>query len=96
MRRGAQLLHVASLVAGMSLGLGCAAATAVSPTVDRAGESILFIGNSPTASNDLPAHVAEIAAAAGHPVRTSAVTAPGASLLDHWADGCAFADAARR
>ena len=46
MRRGARLLHVASLVAGMSLGLGCAAATTVSPTVDRAGESILFIGNS--------------------------------------------------
>jgi hypothetical protein len=87
MRRGAHLLHVASLVAGVSLGLGCAAATAVSPTVDSAGESLLFIGNSLTASDDLPAHVAEIAAAAGHPLRTSAVTAPGASLLDHWADG---------
>ena len=50
MRRGPCVLHVASLVAGVSLGLGCAAATAVSPTVDRAGDSILFIGNSLTAS----------------------------------------------
>jgi hypothetical protein len=70
----------------MSLGLGCAAAIAVSPTVDRAGESILFIGNSLTASNDLPAQVAEIGTTAGHPLRTSAVTAPGASLLDHGED----------
>ena len=87
MRRGPYVLHVASLVAGMSLGLGCAAATAVSPTVDSAGQSILFIGNSLTATNDLPARVAEIATAAGRPLRTSAVTAPGASLLDHWEDG---------
>jgi hypothetical protein len=80
-----RLPHFAILLAGV--GLGCAAATAVSPTVDSAGESILFIGNSLTASNDLPAQVAEIVTAAGHPLRTSAVTAPGASLLDHWTDG---------
>ncbi len=80
-----RLPHFAILVAGV--GLGCAAATAVSPTVDSEGESILFIGNSLTASNDLPAQVAEIATAAGHHLRTSAVTAPGASLLDHWKDG---------
>ncbi|HEY8149986.1 MAG TPA: hypothetical protein VIK51_13860 [Vicinamibacteria bacterium] len=84
MRRGPHVLHVAILVA--VVGLACAAATAVSPT-ETAGESVLFIGNSLTAANDLPARVAEIATAAGYPLRTSAVTAPGASLLDHWEDG---------
>ena len=48
---------------------------------------VLFIGNSLTASNDLAARVASIAAAAGRPLRTAAVTLSGASLLDHWQDG---------
>lgn len=68
------------------LALACAAATVVSPT-EAAGSSVLFIGNSLTASNDLAARVAEIAASAGRPLRTSTVTASGASLADHWADG---------
>jgi hypothetical protein len=74
-------------VAGAALGLGCAAATAVTPSVDAAEESVLFIGNSLTESNGLPERVAEIASAAGHPLRTSALTTSGASLLDHWDDG---------
>ena len=49
--------------------------------------SVLFIGNSLTAANDLPGRVAALAAAAGHPLRTSAVTLSGASLDDHWQDG---------
>jgi hypothetical protein len=91
MRRRPSLLRLASLVAGGSLGLGCAAATAVSPTGgDIRAESVLFIGNSLTESNGLPARVAEIAGAAGHPLGTSAVTRSGASLLDHWEDGRAL------
>jgi hypothetical protein len=39
------------------LGLACAAAIAVSPT-EAAGSSVLFIGNSLTASNDLAAALA--------------------------------------
>jgi hypothetical protein len=87
MRRRSRVLRFASLVAGAALGLGCAAATAVTPSVEGAGESVLFIGNSLTESNGLPERVAEIAKAASHPLRTSAVTASGASLLDHWDSG---------
>ena len=98
MRRRPHLFRFASLAAGAVLGLGCAAATAVSPSALGAttsagasgGESVLFIGNSLTESNDLPARVAEITAAAGRPLRTSAVTQGGASLLDHLDDGRAL------
>ena len=89
MRRGPRVFRLVTLVAGV--GFGCAAATAVSPTGgDGTAESVLFIGNSLTESNGLPARVADIAGAAGHPLRTSAVTRSGASLLDHWEDGRAL------
>jgi len=98
MRRRPRTLRFSTLAAGAALALGCAAATTVSPTVESAaatpgataGESVLFIGNSLTESNDLPARVAEITAAAGRPLRTSAVTQGGASLLDHLDDGRAL------
>ena len=98
MRRRPRTLRFSTLAAGAALALGCAAATTVSPTVESAaatpgaatGESVLFIGNSLTESNDLPARVAEITAAAGHPLRTSAVTQGGASLLDHLDNGRAL------
>jgi hypothetical protein len=86
------------MAAGTALGQGCAAATTVSSSVESAaatpgaatGEAVLFIGNSLTESNDLPARVAELAAAAGHPLRASGVTLGGASLLDHWENGRAL------
>lgn len=91
MRGEGRVVRLPLLVAAAALGLGCAAATAVSPSAAAAGagdgEPVLFIGNSLTESNDLPARVAEITAAAGHPLRTSAVTQGGASLLDHWENG---------
>jgi len=98
MRRRPRALRFSTLAAGAALALGCAAATTVSPTVEGAaapagvatGESVLFIGNSLTESNDLPARVAEITAAAGRPLRTSAVTQGGASLLDHLDNGRAL------
>ncbi len=89
MRRLALARVLASLLAVPAVAFACSAAGAVSPTV--AGEpSVLFIGNSLTAANDLPARVADIAAASGRKVRTSAVTLSGASLLDHWQDGRAL------
>ena len=93
MWRRPRVLRFATLVAAAGLGLGCAAASAVSPNVVEAGgtgEGVLFVGNSLTESNDLPARVAEITAAAGHPLRTSGVTLGGASLLDHWENGRAI------
>jgi hypothetical protein len=82
---------LSTIVVAGTLGLACAAARAVTPSEAAngaaGGPSVLFIGNSLTASNELAARVAAIAAAAGRPLRTSAVTISGASLLDHWQDG---------
>ena len=84
-----RLRRFPAVFAAGGVSLACAAATTVSPT-QAAGPSVLFIGNSLTASNDLAARVAEIAASAGRPLRTSAVTLSGASLADHWEDGRAL------
>ena len=80
---------LATVVSAGVLAMACAATTrAVAPSeAATSGPSVLFIGNSLTASNELAARVASIAAAAGRPLRTSAVTISGASLLDHWQDG---------
>ena len=48
---------------------------------------ILFIGNSLTATNDLPALVEAMARAVGVEVRCTAVARPNFSLEDHWNDG---------
>jgi hypothetical protein len=48
---------------------------------------VLFIGNSLTATNDLPGMVEAMARAAGVEVRTAAVVKPNFSLEDHWNDG---------
>jgi len=74
--------------------MACAATTgAVAPSAAAAsGPSVLFIGNSLTESNQLATRVAAIAAASGRPLRTSAVTASGFSLLDHWQNGRAVAE----
>jgi hypothetical protein len=48
---------------------------------------ILFIGNSLTAANDLPAMVEAMSAAAGARVEWQAVAKPDFSLEDHWNDG---------
>ena len=48
---------------------------------------VLFIGNSLTAANDLPATVQALAAAAGVRVEYSALVKPNVSLEDHWNDG---------
>lgn len=50
---------------------------------------ILFIGNSLTAANDLPASVSALSAAAGVRVECASVARPGFSLEDHWNDGAA-------
>jgi hypothetical protein len=60
--------------------------TAPDPSHD--GLSVLFVGNSLTAANDLPGMVARLAEAAGVEQFTyQEVSIGGASLEDHWADG---------
>lgn len=50
---------------------------------------VLFIGNSLTYTNDLPALVQFLAAADGREISFSSVTAPDHSLEDHWNRGVA-------
>jgi hypothetical protein len=48
---------------------------------------VLFVGNSLTATNDLPGRVAALAAAAGRTLEYREVTFGGFSLEDHWNQG---------
>jgi hypothetical protein len=68
--------------------------SAAQPTVPRgaatAGGDILFIGNSLTTTNDLPAMVAFLAReSGGRPLVTRTVAEGGFSLEDHWNRGVA-------
>ena len=48
---------------------------------------VLFVGNSLTCVNDLPAMVARISASIGAPLETHSIVAPNYGLEDHWNDG---------
>ena len=62
------------------------------PGLPDDGLSVLFVGNSLTASNDLPGMVAALAGAAGiAQFRYEEVTSGGIGLEDHWNDGRAVA-----
>jgi hypothetical protein len=76
-------LRLAVLVAGVL------ALSAVSGAAGRPPSSlrVLFVGNSLTATNDLPAVTAAIAARAGRRLEYRTVVFPGYSLEDHWNQG---------
>lgn len=76
--RGALVLL---LVLGAWTGCNAQAPGLVAPP--PGGRHVLFIGNSLTASNDLPATVEAIARSAGDTVRTLSVTRPNFALIDH-------------
>lgn len=67
----------------VALGLAGFSGSATSPAPRR----ILFIGNSLTYTNNLPAIVAELARQAGEPVEVATVAHPDFSLADHLATG---------
>ena len=52
--------------------------------IAEADVRVLFVGNSLTYTNDLPAMVWTIAEAAGHTFAFATVTRPNYSLEDHW------------
>lgn len=52
--------------------------------------SVLFVGNSLTATNNLPGLVRAEGEKKGYYVRTKAVTIPNSALEDHWFDGTAI------
>jgi hypothetical protein len=70
------------------LAMSTASCGSTAPSAPDDGLSVLFVGNSLTAANDLPGMVAALAAAAGvERFRYAEVTAGGAALQDHWDDG---------
>jgi len=68
--------------------LGCGAAAGAAEAVPL---RVLFVGNSLTATNDLPGRVAGLAAAAGKRLEYEGITYGGFSLEDHWLQGDARA-----
>lgn len=72
------------LVVLLALGTGAIAAPAP--------KRILFVGNSLTFWTDIPARVAKVAQAVGHPIVVASVAYPAFSLEDHWVDGRALAE----
>lgn len=70
------------------LAAGTASCGSTGPGLPDDGLSVLFVGNSLTAENDLPGMVAVLAGAAGvERFRYDEVTAGGAGLQDLWNDG---------
>ena len=68
--------------------LGCASSAGAD---DAAPVRALFVGNSLTATNDLPGRVAGLAAATGRRLEYEAITFGGFNLEDHWNQGDARA-----
>jgi hypothetical protein len=69
----------------------CAVAMLVGASASGAQDSpairVLFVGNSLTTTNDLPAVVAQLASSIARRVEVGRVTADGYALEDHWNDG---------
>jgi hypothetical protein len=75
--------RLAVTVLALAAALGATGATGAPPASLR----VLFVGNSLTASNDLPATVAGIAAANGRRLEYRTVAPGGFALEDHWSQG---------
>lgn len=78
------------LIVAMTVALGLACngdPVDVEDEGPEAEKSVLFIGNSLTYTNNLPAIVQAIAEAAGHTLAQGSAVAPNVSLEDHWRSG---------
>jgi hypothetical protein len=82
-RRGVRALALAAAL------LGALALAGASPAGDPKPLRVLFVGNSLTAANDLPAYVAAIALARGRTLEHLTIAPGGYSLEDHWNAGAA-------
>jgi hypothetical protein len=74
----------------MTRGFVLALVLAAAAPAPQAGTlRVLFVGNSLTEANDLPAMVERLARASGWPgrIECARVTRPGSSLEDHWTQG---------
>jgi hypothetical protein len=65
---------------------GCGGAAPTCGPSDSSCLRVLFVGNSYTYVNDLPATLASLAQAGGHTVQTDSLASGGATLADHIAD----------
>ena len=74
-------LSVLSALLVLAGGTGAAGQPAPEPL------RVLFVGNSLTTTNDLPAQVARLAATAGRPLEYRTVAFGGFNLEDHWNQG---------
>jgi hypothetical protein len=71
------------VLTGTLVVLGALACSAVTATEGVSGRSLLFIGNSLTYVNDLPAMVAKVAGAADDSIRVAMVAGPNLAVIDH-------------
>ena len=71
------------VLAGTLVVLGALACSSVTATEGVSGRSVLFIGNSLTYVNDLPAMVAKVAEAADDSIRVAMVAGPNLAVIDH-------------
>lgn len=67
--------------------VACASNNPSEPDLGEPDLWILFVGNSLTSANNLPAVMSTVAEAAGLDVATQVVALPNFSLEDHWAQG---------
>ena len=83
-RLAVYLLATAVVAVAVFLGLELSARTGCGKLGDSAAcTRVLFVGNSYTSVNDLPAMFAKLAASGGHPVETGIAAENGWSLADH-------------
>jgi hypothetical protein len=73
----------------VSLAAGCAGTTPMPLEPVQPHGHVLFIGNSLTETNGLPAVLAELARSVGDTIRVASVTLAGAALGDHLIEGTA-------
>jgi len=71
------------VLTGTFVVLGALACSSATGTDGISGRSLLFIGNSLTYANDLPAMVAKVAEAADDSIRVAMVAGPNLAVIDH-------------
>jgi hypothetical protein len=71
--------------------LACSASTSPAPAKDTSDLRVLFVGNSLTSANDLPAVVARIGQADGRAVHVTSAAIDNTALVDHLTQGTALA-----
>jgi hypothetical protein len=74
---------------------GCGLNGAVTGPLPAGGHHVLFIGNSLTYTNDLPATVSQLAASVGDTIRVRAIALPNYALIDHVNGGSNAVDVIR-